>query len=92
MSAWQPIETAPTNGHVLLYCEETGEQFVAFLGTSIEEGDSAWIYARGRSTARCFMRFLFVELAYRAGRRRGRTDGFGLVVLPKKAGPAPATQ
>jgi hypothetical protein len=51
MSAWQPIETAPTNGHVLLYCKETGEQFVAFLGTSIEEGDSAWIYARGRNVA-----------------------------------------
>jgi hypothetical protein len=51
MSEWQPIETAPTRGDVLLYCAETGEQFVAFLGTSMEEGDQEWVFARGPDLA-----------------------------------------
>lgn len=31
---WQPIETAPNNSRdVLLYCEDTNEQFVGFKRT-----------------------------------------------------------
>lgn len=43
---WQPIETAPKDGEVLLYCAETGEQFVAFLGTNPEDGEQQWVFAR----------------------------------------------
>lgn len=46
-SGWMPIETAPKRGEVLIYAEETGEQFVAFWGTSIEDGETAWCFARG---------------------------------------------
>lgn len=47
-SPWQPIETAPKDGEVLLFVEETGEQFVAFLGTDPEDGDKQWVFARGK--------------------------------------------
>lgn len=43
---WRPIETAPSSGEVLLYCEDTDEQFVAFLGTCIEDGSKDWVFAR----------------------------------------------
>jgi len=49
---WQPIETAPTDGRrIVVYVAGTGEQFVAFRGTSIEDGDSQWIFARGMDIA-----------------------------------------
>ncbi|MGQ3081103.1 MULTISPECIES: hypothetical protein [Alphaproteobacteria] len=43
---WQPIGTAPKRGDVMLYCEETGEQFVAFWGTDATDGDQQWVFAR----------------------------------------------
>lgn len=43
---WQPIETAPKDREVLLYCAETDEQFVAFWGTDPEDGDTQWVFAR----------------------------------------------
>lgn len=43
---WYPIESAPESGDVLLYCEETGEQFVAFLGTAPIDGERQWVFAR----------------------------------------------
>lgn len=48
MTDWHPIETAPSNGEILLYCKETGEQFVAFLGTCIEDGERDWVFARSK--------------------------------------------
>lgn len=30
MSEWQPIETAPKKGDVLVFCKSSGEQMVAF--------------------------------------------------------------
>jgi len=44
---WQDIETAPKDGDILLYCEETDEQFVAFWGTDPEDNDQQWVFARG---------------------------------------------
>jgi hypothetical protein len=45
---WQPIETATTTGDtdVLLYCADTGEQFVGY-----PSGDdhTVWIYAHYRT-------------------------------------------
>lgn len=45
---WQPIETAPKSGDLLVYCRDTKEQFVAFWSKSIETDDVAWTYARFR--------------------------------------------
>lgn len=45
-SKWQPIETAPKRGEVLIFCEETSEMFVAFWGTDPEDGDQQWVFAR----------------------------------------------
>lgn len=39
MSDWQPIETAPKYGDILVYCADTDEQFVVF------RRKRAWIYA-----------------------------------------------
>ena len=47
MSEWQPIDSAPRDGDVLIFVKETGEQFVAYWGTAIEDGDQAWTFARG---------------------------------------------
>lgn len=44
---WRPIESAPKDREVLIYAEKTGEQFVAFWGTAIEDGDQQWTFARG---------------------------------------------
>lgn len=44
---WQPIESAPQSGEILLYAAETGEQFVAFWGAEPEGGDQQWVFARG---------------------------------------------
>lgn len=48
---WQPIETAPMDRDVLLFAAETGEQFAAFYGTAMEDGDEQWVFARGKDIA-----------------------------------------
>lgn len=48
---WQPIATAPKRGDVMLYCEETGEQFVAFWGTDPSDGEQQWVFARSREVS-----------------------------------------
>lgn len=44
---WRPIFTADKTREVLLWCAETGEQFVAFWGTDPKDGDQQWVFARG---------------------------------------------
>lgn len=49
MNVWQPIETAPTDIPVLVFDQpdgESGRQFVAQHMTAIEDGSTAWVYAR----------------------------------------------
>lgn len=48
---WQLIETAPTSGDVLVFCADTGEQFVAFWTKNPMTDDVAWAYARFRDEA-----------------------------------------
>lgn len=48
---WRCISTAPRDRDVLIYAVETGEQFVAFWGTCIEDGDQQWTFARGDGVA-----------------------------------------
>lgn len=48
---WQDIETAPRDRDVLLFAAETGEQFAAFYGTAMEDGDKQWVFARGKDIA-----------------------------------------
>lgn len=48
LTDWQPIETAPKDKDILLFVGETGEQFVAFWGVSLEDGDGQWIFARAK--------------------------------------------
>lgn len=47
--AWQPIETAPRDGLILVYSPKHKEQFVVFLGTNPEDGVKKWVIARGES-------------------------------------------
>jgi hypothetical protein len=51
MNEWQPIGTARTTKDVLVYCEQTKEQFVAYWS----EIESSWIYAsvKGVATIAC---------------------------------------
>lgn len=52
MSEWNPnMDEAPKDSDVLLYCAETGEQFVAFMGTAIEDGSKDWVFARGKDVS-----------------------------------------
>lgn len=44
---WQPIETAPRDGRILVYCPKYGEQFVAFLGVNPNDGEEKWVIAQG---------------------------------------------
>lgn len=46
MSEWRDISTAPQDRPVLIWDALTRHCRVAQLCTSIEEGDSAWVYAR----------------------------------------------
>lgn len=48
---WQTIKSAPKDREVLLFCAETGEQFVAFWGTDPEDGDQQWVFARSPSVS-----------------------------------------
>ena len=49
---WQPIETAPRDGDILLHVESAKESFVAFLGTDPTDGDKQWVFARdGKGTS-----------------------------------------
>lgn len=41
--SWQPIETAPKRGDVLVYCSDTCEQMVAFWSRRLE----GWQFALG---------------------------------------------
>ena len=45
-SNWQPIETAPTNRSILLYCQETKEQFVSSYMICLEDISEMWVTAR----------------------------------------------
>lgn len=45
-SRWRPIAEAPRDRPVLVWDKRTGECRAAELCTSIEEGDTAWVYAR----------------------------------------------
>lgn len=46
ISQWQPIETAPRSGSVIVWDESLAMPRVAFYATSFEDGDHAWVYAR----------------------------------------------
>ena len=49
MSEWQPIETAPRDRRVLIWDAETKRCVVAQHMTAIDDGSSAWVYARSLS-------------------------------------------
>lgn len=51
MNGWQDIATAPKDRDILVFAAETGEQFVAFWGTAIEDGDTQWVFARSAGMA-----------------------------------------
>lgn len=50
---WQPIETAPTDKRILLWCPRMKTAVVAQQMTAMEDGEKSWVYARqlsGNST------------------------------------------
>lgn len=58
---WQPIESAPKDRAVLLFNDDTREQAVCTHMTSMEDGDQAWIMARGLNELGLQIAFRFLE-------------------------------
>jgi len=46
MAEWRDIATAPRDGPILIWDPRGQSARVAFLGTAIEDGSKAWVYAR----------------------------------------------
>lgn len=46
---WRTINSAPTSGDILVFCNDTKEMFVAYHTRSIETGEVGWTYARFRT-------------------------------------------
>jgi hypothetical protein len=56
---WQPIATAPKDRAILLFCAETEEQAVCAHMTALEDGEQAWIMARGHNDLGLMISFAF---------------------------------
>lgn len=46
LETWRPIASAPEDRAVLIWDRRTGAPRVAQLCTAIEDGETAWVYAR----------------------------------------------
>ena len=49
MQGWRPIENAPRDREILLYCKETGEQFVGQWMKCLEDDHEMFVTARVRT-------------------------------------------
>lgn len=46
---WQPIATAPKDKPIIVFDKASGSQRVAFFAKAVEDGSTAWVYARSLS-------------------------------------------
>jgi hypothetical protein len=52
MSSWQPIETAPKNGRLILAVTSNATSYNGFFVVYWSEWDKAWAYSVGRVATR----------------------------------------